>query len=354
MKKHLLWKLLLNVVPVIVVTILVVWLAIDKLAATYFMRLMENYSIAPHDSHRMFIESVHRYLLWAALAALVLALMLSYLMTKRVLRPMSQMTRISQELAAGDFSNRVEIVSADEVGQLGIAFNRMADSLERLEALRKNMVTDIAHELRTPLTNLRGYFEALSDAVVPPSVETFRMLEQETLRLVDLVDDLQQLTKAESARAFLQRREFRVMTLVEQLLLLFNLRFQAKKIKVQIEVTPEDLVCTADFDKLLQALRNLLENALRYTPENGLVRITGRCGGSAVEIAVTNSGEGIAAADLPFVFERFFRADRSRSREHGGAGIGLAIVKQLVMAHGGQVGAESSKGLTRVWLKIPR
>ena len=339
---------------VIVVTILVVWLAIDKLAATYFMRLMENYSIAPHDSHRMFIESVHRYLLWAALAALVLALMLSYLMTKRVLRPMSQMTRISQELAAGDFSNRVEIVSADEVGQLGIAFNRMADSLERLEALRKNMVTDIAHELRTPLTNLRGYFEALSDAVVPPSVETFRMLEQETLRLVDLVDDLQQLTKAESARAFLQRREFRVMTLVEQLLLLFNLRFQAKKIKVQIEVTPEDLVCTADFDKLLQALRNLLENALRYTPENGLVRITGRCGGSAVEIAVTNSGEGIAAADLPFVFERFFRADRSRSREHGGAGIGLAIVKQLVMAHGGQVGAESSKGLTRVWLKIPR
>ena len=352
MKQHLLWKLLLNIIPVIFLTILVVWLAIDHLAAAYFMRLMENYSIEPLDSHRMFIEAVHRYLLWAALAALALALALSYLMTKRVLRPLSQMTRISRELAAGDFSNRVEVVSKDEVGQLGIAFNSMADSLEKLEGLRKSMVSDIAHELRTPLTNLRGYFEGLSDTVLPPSVDTFRMLEQETLRLVDLVDDLQQLSKAESAEAFLQRRQFQVASMIAQLLPLFQLRFQAKQIGVDVQV-PDALTLVADFDKILQALRNLLENALRYSPEGGRVSISGRQLTDMVEISVTNSGEGIAAADLPYIFERFFRADRSRSREHGGAGIGLAIVKQLVVAHGGQVGAESRPGLTRIWLRMP-
>ncbi|MCW8858321.1 MAG: ATP-binding protein [Deltaproteobacteria bacterium] len=353
MKKHLLWKLLLNVVPVILLTILVVWLAIDSLAATYFMRLMENYAIAPHDSHRMFIESVHRYLLWAALASLALALALSYLMTKRVLRPLSQMTQISKELAAGNFANRVEVVSKDEVGQLGVAFNQMADSLAGLEALRRSMVTDIAHELRTPLTNLRGYFEGLSDAVIPPSVETFRMLENETLRLVHLVDDLQQLTKAESAKVFLQRKEFQVTSLIEQLLPLFELRFKDKEISLRVTIHPDELVLHADFDKLLQAFRNLLENALRYTPEGGEVKIKGRQLSSAVEISVTNSGEGIAAADQPFIFERFFRTDRSRSREHGGAGIGLAIVKEIIEAHGGQVGVESSGGMTRIWLQLP-
>jgi len=352
-KNRLLWKLLLNVIPVIGVTILVVWLAIDKLAATYFMRLMENYAITPTESHQMFIEAVHRYLLWAALAALALALLLSFLMTRRVLRPLSQMTRISQELAAGNFHSRVEVVSSDEVGQLGLAFNKMADSLEQLEQLRKNMVTDVAHELRTPLTNLRGYLEGLSDQVIPPSQATFRMLESEILRLVHLVDDLQQLTKAQSAKAFLQRRELSVATLVEQLRSLFNPRFSAKQLELQVEVLPRELVVFADLDKLLQGLRNLLENAWRYTPPAGQVKIHCRQIDDAVEIAISNSGAGIAATDLPFIFERFFRADRSRSREQGGAGIGLSIVKELIEAHGGQVGAESADGLTRIWVRLP-
>ncbi|WP_321368402.1 ATP-binding protein [uncultured Desulfuromusa sp.] len=353
MKKYLLWKLLLNIVPVIAVTILVVWLAIDNLAATYFMNLMENYSIEPHDSNRMFIEAVHRYLLWAAVVAMILALFLSYLMTKRVLRPLLQMTRISKELASGNFANRVEVVSRDEVGQLGAAFNQMANSLEQLEQLRKNMVTDVAHELRTPLTNLRGYLEGLSDAVVPPSIETFRMLESEILRLVNLVDDLQQLAKAESAQAFLQRSNLQIDTLVKQLLSLFELRLQAKKIETEVRIDPPELTLSADPDKLLQALRNLLENALRYTPEQGKITISAHRNNNMVNISIINTGAEIAAADLPYIFERFFRVDRSRSRDHGGAGIGLSIVKQLVEAHGGQVGADSRDGTTKIWLRFP-
>lgn len=354
MSHRLLWKLLLNVIPVIGVTILVVWLAIDNLAATYFMRLMENYAIEPHDSHQMFIEAVHRYLVWAALAALVLALLLSYLMTKRVLRPLSQMTQISHELSQGNFSNRVEVVSADEVGQLGSAFNLMADSLEQLEGLRKRMVADIAHELRTPLTNLRGYFEGLGDSIVPPSVETFKMLEAETLRLVDLVDDLQQLSKVEAAEAFLQRQDIQLSTFIKQLLLMFGLRFQAKQISIEVKIDPKGIVLWADQDKLLQAFRNLLENALSYTPEQGQVRIKALQLPDCVEITIANSGVEIATEDLPFIFERFFRADRSRSRKQGGAGIGLAIVKRVIEAHAGQVDAQSAEGWTRIRVRLPR
>ena len=353
MTHRLIWKLLLTSVPVIGVTVLIIWLAIDKLAATYFMRLMQHYAIEPHTSHRMFIEAVHRYLLWAALAALVLALLLSYLMTRRVLRPLSQMTRISQELAAGNFTNRVEIVSHDEVGQLGIAFNRMADSLERLEGLRKSMVSDIAHELRTPLTNLRGYFEGLEDAVISPSRETLTMLEAEIMRLVNLVEDLQQLTKADAAQAFLRRRDLKLASLIDELLPLFDLRLRERRIQVVVTIDPPDLIVHADRDKLLQVLHNLLENALNYSPEGGEVEVNASRCAKLVNITVTNAGEDISPEDLPFIFERFFRAERSRSREQGGAGIGLAIVKQIVIAHGGVVDAESSRGVTRIKIHLP-
>ncbi len=354
MKLRLLGKLLLvNILPVIGVIILVIWLAIDQLAADYFMVLMDKYDVSPTDTHQMFLDAVHRYLLWASLAALALALLLSYLLTRRVLRPLSQMTAITRELAAGSFSGRVEVSSTDEIGELGLAFNRMADSLEQLEQLRKTMVADVAHELRTPLTNLRGYLEALSDKVVPPSKETFGMLEEETLRLVHLVEDLQQLARADAARAFLHRQPLLLQELIEQMLALYGPNFQAKQISVQTSFAAGSELVKADRDKLLQALRNLIENAWKYTPPQGTVSVSTQGVSQGIRVIIANSGEGIAAKDLPFIFERFFRTDRSRSRQAGGAGIGLAIVKELIEAHGGRVGAESSGGETRVWFILP-
>ncbi len=354
MKLRLLGKLLLvNILPVIGVIILVIWLAIDQLAADYFMVLMDKYDVSPTDTHQMFLDAVHRYLLWASLAALALALLLSYLLTRRVLRPLSQMTAITRELAAGSFSGRVEVSSTDEIGELGLAFNRMADSLEQLEKLRKTMVADVAHELRTPLTNLRGYLEALSDRVVPPSKETFGMLEEETLRLVHLVEDLQQLARADAARAFLHRQPLLLQELIEQMLALYGPNFQAKQISVQTSFAAGSELVKADRDKLLQALRNLIENAWKYTPPQGTVSVSTQGVSQGIRVIFANSGEGIAAKDLPFIFERFFRTDRSRSRQAGGAGIGLAIVKELIEAHGGRVGAESSGGETRVWFILP-
>lgn len=353
-KVGLLWKLLLiNIVPVIGIVILVIWLAIDQLAANYFMALMHEYDVSPTDIHSMFLASIHRYLIWASIAALLLAFIISYLLIRRVLRPLSQMTVIAGRMAAGTFSARVDVTSADEIGQLGIAFNRMSESLEQLEKLRKTMVADVAHELRTPLTNLRGYLEGLNDGVIPPSKETFTMLQQESLRLVHLVDDLRQLAKADAARAYLNREELSLSELVCQMVELNRLKLQEKEITLQTKFPADGCRVVADRDKLLLAVRNLVENACQYTPVGGSVTISCEPSGEGQKVLFVNSGAGISMADLPYIFERFYRGDRSRSRLAGGAGIGLAIVKELIEAHGGRVGADSSKDETRIWFVLP-
>ncbi len=354
MKQRLLWKLLLtNIVPVIAIIFVIVWLAIDKLAASYFMELMNKYEVSPTAIHQMFLSAIHHYLIWASLAALFLAFILSYLLTRRVLRPLQQMTKITQDVAAGNFQARVDIVSQDEVGQLGIAFNSMADSLAQVEKLRKSMVADLAHELRTPLTNLRGYLEALTDEVVPPSQETFQMLQQEILRLVHLVDNLQQLARADAARAYLHKESVLLVEAVNQMLELYRPNFKKKNIQVELTLASNAQSVTADRDKLLQAIRNLMENSWKYTPAHGRVSITSEKTKDGTRVLFSNNGSAISQDDLPYIFERFFRAEKSRSRDAGGAGIGLSIVKELIEAHGGQVGADSTDDETRIWFTLP-
>ncbi|MGW8161999.1 MAG: HAMP domain-containing protein, partial [Desulfobulbales bacterium] len=246
MKNRLLWKLLfISIVPVIGVIILVIWLAIDQLAAKYFMDLMDKYDVSPTDIHQMFLTAIHTYLLWATGAALCLAFVLSYILTRRVLRPLSQMAAVTRQVAAGNYSARVDVVTQDEVGDLGIAFNSMADSLGKVERLRKTMVADVAHELRTPLTNLRGYLEALNDGVLPPSQGTFQMLQDEILSLVHLVEDLQQLARADAARAYLNRCEFSLSEALNQMLELYRLSFEEKGISVATRFTENTEQVTA-------------------------------------------------------------------------------------------------------------
>ncbi len=355
MRLRLLWKLLLiNVLPVIAGIFLIVWFALDQLAAKYFMALMKKYEVASDDIHHMFVSSIHYYLVWACIAGLILAFLLSFLLTRRVLRPLSQMTAITREVSAGNYSLRVATSSQDEIGELAVAFNRMADSLEKVERLRKNMVSDVAHELRTPLTNLRGYLEAFTDGVIPPTPETLDMLQQEILRLVQLVESLQQLARADAARAFLKRKPLRMSELISRLLALHQLNVQQKELLVDIDFCSDEPEIHGDEDKLLQAFQSLMENCIKYTPRAGRIRIRIAPDPAGMLVEFANSGAQIPAADLPYIFERFFRADPSRSREGGGgAGIGLAITKELIEAHGGQVGAQSGNGLTRIWAILP-
>ena len=353
MRDSLLWKLVAINATLIAVALVVVWLAFDYFAADYFSVLMEQYEISPADSHQMFVDSIHRYLLQAGVLAIGLAILLSVLLTRTVLRPLSRMAEVSRHIAAGDYSARVHEAPSGQVGRLAAAFNQMTDSLERIEALRRSMTVDMAHELRTPLTNIRGYLEALADGVVPPSKETFDMLQAEILRLVRLVEDLQQLTKADAARAFLRREALALPELLDQVLGLYRPQFESRNIAVETHFAAEASEATGDRDKLLQVFRNLVENAWRYGDAGGSFEITAARENGALRLDFANSGPAIPEAELPLLFERFHRGEKSRSRDSGGAGIGLAIVKELVEAHGGTVGVESRDGVNRFRVTLP-
>jgi signal transduction histidine kinase len=353
MRSRLVWKLLGINVLVIGVVIFVVWLAINYLAADYFTVLMEKYKISPTETHQMFLDAVYRYLVWASLFALALAAILSFLLTKRVLNPLAQMTKLPEKIASGDYTERIQTVSKDEVAQVATAFNRMVGNLQRLEQLRKTMIVDVAHELRTPLTNMRGYLEALIDGVAAPSRETFASLQEETLRLVKLVDDLLQLAKADAAIATLRPRGVILSELISESLEPYRIQYEAKGISVETLFAKRMEGARADPDKLKQVIRNLLENALQYTPAGGYVRIHIEQLSGEVRATFANTGGGIAESDLPYIFERFYRGEKSRSREFGGAGIGLAIVKELVEAHGGKVGASVSSDEVRICFTLP-
>nr|WP_320011192.1 ATP-binding protein [uncultured Desulfobulbus sp.] len=353
MKHRLLWKLLfINSVPVILVILVVIWWAIDHLAATYFMDLMKRYAIEPTEIHSMFVSSIHLSLLWASLVALLVAVGLSFLLTRRILRPLTQMAQVSDRIALGDFSPRLEVATRDELGDLSQALNHMADSLAQVEQLRKNMVADLAHELRTPLTNLCGYLEGLRDQVLSPTTETLTMLHLESLHLLRLVENLQQLARADAAEVVLNRGHLDPVRELHQLLALYRPLFAGRGIQLHEEYTVSTELY-ADREKLLQVLRNLLENCLHYTPNKGWVALSLREQNDHLLFSFTNSGPGIAPEDLPFIFERFFRTDRSRTRQGSGFGIGLAICKQLVAAQGGEIGAESEPGQTRIWFLLP-
>ena len=350
---RLLWKLLGINVLVIGFVIVIVWLSMDYLSADYFMVLMEKYNISPGPSQEMFLSAVHRYLIWASLSAILLAMVLSFLLIQRVLEPLSQMTEITRRIASGNYSASIPVTSTDEVGQLAVAFNRMTQSLQKIERLRKNMMIDVAHELRTPLNNIQGYLEALIDGVVPKSRETYELLHEETLRLTHLVEDILRLARADAAKATLKPVEIRIADVIEQVFDGFRSRFETKGIHVDTKGMSGGVRVYADPDKLSQVIQNLMHNAYQYSLCGGNVKIFDQQINGEVQVVFANTGVEVDEKDLPFIFERFYRGEKSRSREHGGAGIGLAIVKELIEAHGGKVGAEITNHETRIWFSLP-
>lgn len=354
MNQRLIFKLLVVHLVVIAFTMAIMWLVIDTLAAGYFVTLMEKYHISPGPAHEMFVDAVHRYLIWACLAALFLAVLLSYFMLRRVLAPLIRMTQITEEIAAGNFSANVPAGSRDEIGRLAQAFNRMAKSLQKLERLRRSLMIDVAHELRTPLTNIRGYLEALNDDVLPPSSETFSLLQNETMRLVQIVEDVLRLARADAAQISLKFENVDLCQALRKAVEPFWYTFDQKELSVDLQFSPDKTIIPVDPDRIARVLRNLAENVARYTPHQGRVKISVVSHADHVRIDFVNSVEELVPEDLPYLFERFYRGEKSRSRQHGGAGIGLSIVKALVEAHGGTVGAQLEGGDVRIWLSLPK
>jgi signal transduction histidine kinase len=291
-----------------------------------------------------FLQTASRSLLLAVLAAGIVAVLLTLLLSRRILGPVEALTAAARRMEKGDLTHRVRVQSPDEIGELAHAFNAMADGLTRLERGRRRLISDVAHELRTPLTNLRGYLEALEDGVVQPTPAIIRALHEEALLLGRLVDDLQELSLAESGHLRLARQPVAFAALITQAVQALQPVAADKGVTVTADLAPDLPLVSADPGRIGQVVRNLLDNALRHTPAGGRITVAARLRDAEIAVEVRDTGSGIAPADLPHIFERFYRADQARARATGGAGLGLAIVRQLVTLHGGRVWADSPPG----------
>lgn len=354
MRSYLILKLLAIHLAVIGFVMIIVWLSIDTLAAGYFVTLMEKYNISPKPAHSMFISAVHRYLVWAFVGAMALAVVLSFVLMRKVLAPLTRMNTTTRQIAAGDFTARVPVNTRDEVGYLARAFNRMAESLEEIESLRRSLMIDVAHELRTPLTNIRGYLEALNDRVLPLSDKTLSLLQDETLRLVQLVEDVLQLARADASHGKLKLERTDLKEIIDTTVKSFSRQISQKSVTVNVHMPEKSPTVSLDKDRIARVIRNLTDNAVRYAPEKDSIEIRMESDPLKVRVEFINKGGDLTSEDLPYIFERFYRGEKSRSRQHGGAGIGLAIVKELVEAHQGTVGAELANGRFGIWFELPK
>jgi two-component system OmpR family sensor kinase len=291
-----------------------------------------------------FLRRVNRSLWIAGASAVTVALILSLLIARYLVAPLRNLTRTARQIAAGDLSGQVPVTSKDEIGELASSFNSMAQALAQNEEMRRSMVADIAHELRTPLSVLQGNVEAMQDGMLEATPQNLATIHEETLLLSRLVDDLSTLSLAEAGQLKLHPEATDMGELIQRLAASAQPQAQKKGISLRVSLPPHLPQALADADRSAQVLRNLLSNALRYTPEGGSIEVEARPHEGFLLISVADTGPGIPLGDLPHVFDRFYRVDRSRSRASGGAGIGLAIVKQLVEAQGGRAWAESRPG----------
>ena len=289
-------------------------------------------------------NTINRYLLWGAALAIAIALILTFILSRRILSPIRTLGNTARKLGKGDFSQRVRIKDRGEVGELAKTFNSMADDLERTEKLRRNMVADIAHELRTPLSNVSGYLEAIRDEVIKPEPSTIASLSEEVDLLSRLVDDLQELALADAGELKLNRQSEDITQLIQQAVKAVQTKVLAKGLEINVDITANLSSVNIDYQRISQVLRNLLENAIKHTPNGGKITVSAVQQESFIRVNVEDDGEGIPAEDLPNMFERFYRVDKSRTRHAGGSGLGLTIAKRLVESHGGTISVQSELG----------
>jgi two-component system sensor histidine kinase BaeS len=279
-------------------------------------------------------RGLDRALFLTFLGAALFGIAVAVLIARWTTVPIERLTAAARRMEGGDLAVRVEPAGGAELEELARGFNSMAAAVARTEELRKRMVTDVAHELRAPLTNIRCELESMQDRLTQPTAERIQSLHEETMHLATLVDDLQDLALADAGRLVIDRQPARIAALVKRAIAGRNIATEGD----------EDVVVLADARRAVQILTNLLDNAVRHSQQPGSVRVGWERSSDEVVVSVHDRGVGISEDELPRIFERFYRVDASRSRDTGGAGLGLAIVRQLVAAHGGRVWAESKPG----------
>ena len=359
-RRHLSWKLFLSYLAVILIGSVVMFTATEFSVPTAFERHLAamasmmgaNTEQLELDLYASFHQATTEAIALAMVAAFVAALVLSLFISRRVTLPVQEMMAASERVADGHYDERVGVPGAakgqdlDELGRLAQCFNQMAASLQKTETMRLELIGNVAHELRTPLSSIQGYMEGLIDGVLPAEAETFQQVHREAGRLQQLVHDLQELSRVEAGAFELKLQPTPVSRLIETVTTRLGRQFEEKGVSLETDIAPDLPPVQVDEGRIGQVLLNLVGNALQYTPAGGQVRIHARRQDGAVLVTVEDTGIGLAPEQLPHVFERFYRVDRSRSRAGGGSGIGLTIAKHLVEAHGGQIWA-ASEGIGR-------
>ena len=339
-------KLVLAQLLVIVagsVTLLLVALSIAP--GLFRGHVRDALGIVPEDVSRhldqAFDDAMLVALSIAVVAAALTAAAVSWFLSVRIVRPLRQLAHAAERVAQGNYTERVPVTGSDELTILASAFNNLAASLESAELRRRRLLSDLAHELRTPLATIEGYVEGVRDGVVPPTAETWSVLETEGGRIRRLVDDLQKVSRAEERLLDLRVELVAPASIVADAVRAAAPAYATKGVVLTTAVADPLPMVAVDGDRIGEVLANLLDNALRHTPPGARVEVTADRAGREVELTVSDSGEGIAPEHLVRIFERFYRVDSGRARARGGSGIGLAIARALVEAHDGRIRAES-------------
>lgn len=360
-RTHLAWKLFLSYVAVVLVGVVVLATATSLSVPTAFDRHMAGMSAMMSGKNMMgntqplelelfsnYQAAVSEALSLAAVAALIAAVLASFLISRQVVSPVQRMMTMSHRIAEGEYDERLKVSGnlqsnqLDELNQLGLSFNQMADKLEKTEAMRRRLIGDVTHELRTPLAAIIGYTEGLMDGVLPGTPEIYQQVHSEADRLQRLVNDLQELSRVEAGAYQLTLESVSPVDLIETVANHLRRQFEEQGIHLETKLDAELPNVSADKDRILQVLTNLVGNALQYTPTGGSVVLTAAKEKAEIVINITDTGIGISPDHLPFIFDRFYRTDRSRARVSGGSGIGLTIAQALVKAHHGRIWAESA------------
>jgi len=290
-----------------------------------------------------FRASFNEALMYAIIAAMVVAILLGLFFSRRVVAPVRAMSVATQRIADGQYEERVDVKGDDELAQLAAYFNQMAEKLDQVESMRRRLIGDVSHELRTPLTVIKGSVEGLMDGILPATEETFQQIHNETDRIYHLVDDLQELSRVEARAYQLDIRPLDVSSLIKTVTKRLTPVAESKRISLIFNLPPDLPHVLADEGRAIQIFTNLVGNALKYTPEDGTVDVSAKRLNGDVHLSVHDTGIGIPSEHLKHIFDRFYRVDKSRSRQNGGgSGIGLTIARFLVEAHGGRIWAESA------------
>lgn len=302
---------------------------------------------------KTFLASVHKSLIWVGIGIMAAGLAASYALARSITVPIRKLSRAAEQLEQGNLGQTVPIETNDEVGHLTVIFNRMSQTLATNTKLRRKLLANIAHELRTPLAVIQGHLEGMTDGVIEPSKEQLSSLHEEAVRLNRLITDLRDLSLAEVRQLVLEKLPTDMNQLVTRTVLMLRPLADEKQIQVGCTLAENLPEVVVDADRMHQVVYNILVNAIRYSPCQGRVQVTTAMVETGeqqwLKVSIEDNGPGISPEDLPYVFDHFYRGDKSRDRKSGGSGIGLAIVKQLVENHGGQVTVESILGMGSIF-----